>query len=304
MKNIILLILVCGGLTTHACDVCGCSAGGYTLGLMPGSNRHFIGIGYKWRSFETTHLTLFDDEAPTKSKQIFKTIEMTGRYALHKRIQLYGYLPWLISEKSESGNTFLVNGLGDAIVSAFWSALKQDDSACYHVDRRLLMGLALKVPTGSSNLKVDEILLHDRDMQTGSGSWDALIQMNYTEIHKAWGFSLETSFRRNSANRQHFQFGNRINTLGRFFLKHNMKNQSGILMPFVGMLYEKSGQDIEYNEINTFSGGSLCLAQGGIDITWKQKGLRTSLAIPVGQNLAEGQVKANAQFSATIFYLF
>jgi hypothetical protein len=66
MQKIILFFgLILLANKSMACDVCGCAASSFSLGLLPSSNHHFIGIRSNIRTFQTTHPPLFGFQEPS-----------------------------------------------------------------------------------------------------------------------------------------------------------------------------------------------------------------------------------------------
>ncbi|MBP8240682.1 MAG: hypothetical protein KAX50_12000 [Saprospiraceae bacterium] len=44
-----------------ACDVCGCAVGGNYLGILPQFRRHFAGVRFQYRTFDSEHPNLFGE---------------------------------------------------------------------------------------------------------------------------------------------------------------------------------------------------------------------------------------------------
>ena len=303
MKNTLALIFMMATLHISACDICGCSSSGYGLGLLPGSPQHFVGLGYKYRAFETTHLTLFDNEVPTKSREFYQTMEVWGRYVPHKRIQLFGYLPYQVMNQQGEYNA-QISGIGDAIVSGFWSVPIQNDSLCVNVSRRLLVGASSKLPTGKNDYSSVEGEVFNENLQPGSGSWDFIYHLNYTEIRNKWGFLAEMAYRRNSQNDNYYRYGHRFSTNLRVFGRIKGKSEDFMILPFVGAFFEDAGHDFDGHSYNEYSGGTMLMTQTGIDVVKKHLGVRTTYSIPTYQHLGSNQIHSRAQFAASILYLF
>ena len=304
MKKIWSVLAVAIALPAWSCDICGCNPGGYSLGLLPGATHHFIGIGYKWQNFHTTHLVLFEDEIPLHSEQSFQTLDVSGKYVLGKHLQLLGYIPWIKLVNAGDNERQMIQGVGDAMAVLFWSVPFAHDSTCSATDHKWLVGGSVKAPTGNHHLRSSEGTFYATPLQPGSGSWDVVVQSAYTVVHPRWGFTSEASYRFNTTNPEGFRFGHRFNGLAQLFLRKQVHNGSVTALPLVGIEIQRSGQDHEDEISNAYSGGYLVNAQVGTNITWKKSGIRAVASIPVAQEISQGQLTASTQVALAWFYLF
>ena len=86
MKRIILcMLLLCAAAYTKACTVCGCSASNQYLGILPQYHKHFMGLQYQFRAFESEHEAHEAAEKSSLSKEYYSTIQAWGRFNLGKK---------------------------------------------------------------------------------------------------------------------------------------------------------------------------------------------------------------------------
>jgi hypothetical protein len=102
MKKLFLFcFLITQSIAVSACDICGCGAGNYYLGIMPQFHKQLIGIRYRFQSFNS-HVGL----APALlSSEQFQTVEMWSRFYPLKRLQVVSFIPYHINEQTEGGRT-------------------------------------------------------------------------------------------------------------------------------------------------------------------------------------------------------
>src|SRR6187402_3379639 len=108
LKNIITLL--CAMLifnTLWACDICGCAAGSNSLGILPGFKKHFVALRWNERSFTSSHTPSLSEDGSytateTSSKEYFNTLDVWGRFNVHKRLQLYAFVPFSVHAKIDN----------------------------------------------------------------------------------------------------------------------------------------------------------------------------------------------------------
>lgn len=73
----------------QACDLCGCANGGSFFGILPQSHRQFVGLRYRYSSYES-HL----NSVNLRTKEVFQSTELWGRFYPLKRMQVIAFLPF------------------------------------------------------------------------------------------------------------------------------------------------------------------------------------------------------------------
>jgi hypothetical protein len=287
----------------NACDVCGCSASNQYLGILPQATYNFIGLQYQYNSFKSSHPSLFENKPDEKSEDYYNTFQIWGRYNLGKRIQLFGFLPYRHNLQFQDSVRTVSSGIGDVSVLANVIIIKEKDEAL--LQQQLLAGAGLKMPTG----KYTGITAMDKqglpNMQAGSGSWDFVLNANYTLRKKTVGLNLDAAYTVTLPNRDNYKYGNRLNAGIMGFKTFKMTDFTFI--PQAGLRYEFSLHDYDdYSRkwLNEQSGGYMAFAALGVQGYYKKLGARITYSIPIGQYYGNGYVTARQKIDAGIFVLF
>jgi hypothetical protein len=285
---------------SNACDICGCAASSFSLGIMPGSQSHFVGLRSSFRSFKTTHPPLFGINEPG-SNEFFTSTDLLFKIRLHKRFQVLGIVPFVYNQQipDDTRMAFNVNGLGDISLLGNFVFINTTDSIAVKVKQAGTIGLGVKSPTG----KHDNSVIQNRNMLPGSGSLDFLASFNYSVQKGAWGFFNETSFSYKGENDENFQFGHAFSTSNiafyRWAITENMR-----LIPQVGLQFSHNERD-KINGIITdlsFNGGNLLNVQTGFVFMHKNLAINPTVWLPVYQDLSEGYVDQKLNVRLTINY--
>jgi hypothetical protein len=282
----------------HACDVCGCSAGGSYFGILPMYQRHFVGMRYQTRSFETSHIR----NDPDPSKEHFQTMDIWGRFYPSRRWQIFGFLPYNIFEKYELGNVLKNKGLGDISLIANYAILNTGDSVFHRFRHTLLVGGGLKLPTGKHDFKNADGTALNPNLQMGTGSFDYIASVNYTLRYQKQGLFTDANARINTPNTEGYRFGNRLSTTVKYFYWQQLSE--GVLMPSVGINNEFIGKDSDNNKTVGDNSGTSTFSSWGLDVYYKNLAISTLYQIPIKQNLGDGFVKAQNRWSINVSYLF
>lgn len=305
MKHILCWLLVLYGTAATACDVCGASGSSQGLGILPQFYRHFAGVQYQYRSFSSTHPGLTEQSAREHTQEQYNTVQLWGRANVGKRLQLFAFVPFMSNTRhfEERNATSNYHGLGDVSALANVAIIKTADSN--RVRHMLLAGAGIKAPTGkrySQNAQTDDGILN---IQPGTGSWDALLNANYTLRYALWGLNAEASYTLTTANKEDYKYGNRLGTSLQAF--YWLRAGSFTILPQAGLRYEYTLHDYDnYTRkwLNEQTGGNMLFATAGAQVYYKQLGLQFSYFIPVHQYYAAGYVTAGQRIDAGIFFLF
>ncbi|MBK6902378.1 MAG: hypothetical protein IPH04_06075 [Saprospirales bacterium] len=298
MKKWIMLIwlLTTAGIA-QACDVCGCSAGGSSFGLLPNYHRHFMGIRYQYRSFLSEH----HDAPGVFSTERYHSAEVWGRWVLGKRFQLFGQLPYNHYTQEQEGATRSFDGLGDASLIAQVVVFNTGDSLGLSWRHGLQLGGGVKLPTGRSRAGEGSGDISP-SLLPGTGSFDFPIQGLYTLRYGKWGANLEASYRINTANRDEYRFGNRLNGSLRVF--YAPEKGKAIFMPNAGIQFERGESDLQSGYLVSLTGGQALYALGGLEVFSGKWGLGCTYQLPLNQHLGGGYIQAKPRFSTNLLFIF
>ncbi len=305
MKKIILLAIAYAAFTatSTACNTCGCAASNQYLGILPQLSGSFVGIQYNYRWYESHH------DATERNKgaghEYYRNMQLWGRYAPGRRIQLFAFLPYQHNLKNEDGLRNTLSGIGDATLLANYQIIRPK-STCGTWQHYLQAGGGVKMPTG----KYDKTVLGGGDalapsMQAGTGSWDYIGNLNYTVQHGLWGLNAEAAYTLTTPNAQTYKYGNRLN--GGLLIFRQFNKKAVRILPSGGLRYEQSQQDYDNyptRSLAQYTGGYMLYGTAGLRAYVKHWGLELSWAAPLAQHYGEGLVESGGKAEGGIVYLF
>ncbi len=305
MKKIIitlyLLIILASG--SIACDVCSCSSGGSYYGILPQFQKHFIGVRWTGSSSSASHIPSYiADEIYTPPTRItLHSAELWGRFYLAKRLQLFVFIPFNVLTEKENNVATTIFGLSDATLMANYAIINTGDSLMKKLKHTVLLGGGVKFPTGKFR-SIDDGSAANPNMQTGTGSFDFIVNGVYTMRYKKAGINTEASYRFNTANRDNYRFGNRLNLTFKTFLWLKAKNFS--FLPNAGLSFENAQKNTRKNSEKYYTGGNALYATAGMETYFKKFNLGFSFQQPVAYNLAEGLIKPAQRYTVNLTFMF
>lgn len=306
MKKYFLILLAFAlffcDLELMACDVCGCTAGGNLMGILPQFHRNFAGLRFSERRFSTLRPPVFSyDSYREKSVESYKTLDFWGRFYPTPKIQVLGFVPmnWFSQEKNDSRQS--VNGLGDIQLLANYVVFDNSDSVEIPIKQVFLLGGGVKMPTGSSNIMRDGVRL-PQVIQLGSGSWDWNFNAIYTLRIKRIGINLDAMYRINGTNGQNYHFGNRLTSSARFF--YWLRRGRVTFLPQLGLFADAAKPDESYAIDPKESGGMSILATCGLDVYYKQLVLSATMQPPLYNKIGLNYTTVNNRFVVSAVCLF
>lgn len=299
------MLFVISATATYACDVCGASTGGQSLGLLPQYSKHFIGVQHQHRYYSSVHTPLSDTKPVAYSDEYYNTTQLWGRYTVGSRVQLFAFVPYQYNTRYLSGTTTQMSGVGDITLLANVNIIRTADTADAILKHMLQAGVGIKMATGSykgvSQLEREGL----PNMQPGSGSWDVPVNVNYTVRYNKLGANLDAAYTITTANNDNYKYGNRLNTQLAAFYAVNAG--SVVLMPQLGMRYEYALHDYDNYDrkwLNEQTGGSITYAMAGVQVYYGSVGVQATYYKPVAQQYADGNVTINGRVDAGFVYLF
>jgi hypothetical protein len=302
VKKLITFSLALLPYITTACAVCGGSASNQNMAVQPQFYKHFAGIQYQYRSFNSTHPA--KDGAASHSNEQYNTIQVWGRYNIGNRLRLFGFIPYISNIHEENGKKTNCSGLGDIsfLGNIRVLSLKQPSNNWQH---DLQIGGGLKLPTGRYNK--ESILRGDNlpNMQPGTKSWDVTANTIYTARYKSLGGTIDASYTIVTPNTDDYKFGNRLSTGVSVF--YWWQTKKCIILPQSGVRLDATAGDYEYYSRNIKSdmtGGQQLYISVGIQAYYKFSGIQFLYYIPVYQHYADGLVKSKARAETGIYFLF
>lgn len=304
MKRYLFLLLLISFMTPAlSCDICGCGNGGSFFGLLPQGHRRFLGLRYRYASFDS-HLGSLN----LRTREQFRTAEVWGRFYPLKRTQVLAFVPYQFSQQTmlKTGEVTPLQGLGDASVLVQYNLLNtfmRDDTVARSVDHNLLVGGGIKLPTG--RYRYDETSpaeVANPNFQLGTGSVDYLLSAIYTARYRQWGLNTDLSYRLTGNNPSRYRFGNRLNaSVSAFYLSSNGPKS---VMPNAGVFLEQAARDRQQGATNPRTGGYAAYLNVGTEVYLSKLSVGIAYRCPLAQHLANGEIRANAQLSTHVTFLF
>jgi hypothetical protein len=308
--KLFIFALVVLSSTANACDICGCF-----MGLTPYDNQSSFGILYRYRSFNGYHgqqhnvfpngssffiphtdktALLSNHNNNPSDYEVYRTIEIRGRYFLHKRIELNAILPYNSNSEQYNGNTSSIAGIGDINLYAGYHLIRKLDQA--NINQRLIVGAGIKLATGKNTVSTNDGIRYSALMQPGTGSTDGFVYANYLLGYKKFGLSINSSYKFNGKNDEKEGIANSNTTFVNFFMTQRL-SKNWQLMPSVQFFYENSGGET-YKGIKTGEHEMNNLMAGlGADLYFK------NIALNVGFQKNAWQAQTDHPQSVAKIYL-
>ncbi|AFM04177.1 hypothetical protein Fleli_1778 [Bernardetia litoralis DSM 6794] len=289
---------------SKACDLCGCGAGNYYLGVMPQFQKNFVGLRYRQSNFDSHLGSASEYSSLFETQERFYTAEIWARFYPHPKLQVLAFLPYQWNFQDENNKTKSLSGMADASVLAQYEILNTtNDTISQKFEHSFFVGGGIKLPTGKSDYNDEDALqVANANFQLGTGSTDFILTTQYTIRYKKAGFTADLSYKINTENSQDYRFGNRVSSNASLFYVKQI-GKVGI-MPTVGAYYEHSQQDIREDKTVFDTGGNLLNAVFGTQIYTGRFMLGLNYHTPLKQNLANNQIKSNDRFMIQTAFLF
>jgi len=300
LKNILVLLLV--GLTNYisACDICGCSAGSNSLGILPGFKNNFIGIRHQYRSFSSSPHEVGSNTMPS-SIENYHTTEVWAKYMPSNRWQFFAFVPYNIYQRTENHKETQLHGLGDISLLTNYIFINTGDSVKRTWKHALQAGFGLKLPTGKHTILVDSLMVNP-NLQPGTGAYDLMLNAMYTLRYKKSGLNTELFYNHPMQNDQNFKFGDRYSVNLKYF--YVRKSPQFTFLPYAGLGFETSDPNKSNNEAQQYTSTKASVMIAGIDVYYKQLAIGLNLKKPLAENNSGGYVTTLQRIGAHLLFLF
>lgn len=303
----LLLIMTTGW--TQACDICGCGAGSYYLGILPDFNKRFIGLRYQHKTL-TTHLGPIGNRTPLTADETYESMELWGAWNFGERWRVMTILPYNINTRhvAGSGQRGYKDGFGDVAVMGFYRVFEQSVTtrASKLLVHSLWAGAGIKAPTGSYDEGERSAVSQDapNNFQLGTASTDFMINAAYDVRLMDAGLNANVTYKINTANRFDYRYGNKLTANVLAYYKFNIQNKVRIA-PNAGAIFETQDKDVVYGQYHVAqSGGRSGTGVAGIEINAGKVSLGGNFQRPLSQDLADGRVTAGNRWLAHVSFSF
>jgi hypothetical protein len=295
MKFITTIVALLLGTSTFACDICGCSSAGNTLGILPHYQRSFIGIRTLYQSYENVN-SLY--EAGSIQDYFIQT-SLWGRYTFGKRWQVIGVLPYNVNHRNYDNAT--LHGIGDASALVNFIILNTMDSTKVF-KHHLMVGTGAKLPTGDF-MEEERFADIPANFRLGTGSFDALFNIVYTLQYQGFVFSANANYRLATENQaRSYKFGNQANITG--YLAYQQRKENWAIQPYLGVSFEHLQKDTHYYAAQHGTGGKAVYGLAGVEAAYNQYSFGVNSQMPISQNYGDGELKNKGRLMASVTYLF
>ncbi len=303
MKQLLFLLMAGAVLATprmaQACDVCGCSGGGGYFGILPQFQRHFVGMRWQERVLDS-YSPATSLESASNGHSVFRTLDLWGRWYPLRRLQILAFMPVHFFEQTENESIVRTRGLGNASLMANYTVFNTGDSLMRIWKHSFQIGGGVQLPTGPYRLTDSDGVRYHANLQPGTGSTDALINLIYTLRRGRVGMQVDAQTRINTTNANQYRFGNRQNAALRLFWWKKLNNTISIL-PRAGVSLDVAQKDVWYDSRQRETGGSMVFADVGADVYLGNLAIGAGFQKPLQYNLGTGGItpRGNLNISAT-----
>jgi hypothetical protein len=178
-------------------------------------------------------------------RELIQAIELRADLRLHDRWALLLAVPVVNTYQSVDGYLhYDAYGLGDPFAILRYQLVNTkrgvDDNTSGLI-HRLQLGAGVKMPFGRSDVTYHGQRLHP-DAQPGTGSWDALLSLEYALRAGRNGMLITSVGRINTADKYGVRLGHAISTALELFHAFNLGGTAQVL-PSLGAYYEHTGHD-------------------------------------------------------------
>jgi hypothetical protein len=273
--------LVVGALLTLALPTLGCDVCGIFLNVQPNDRSTQIGLLYRLRTlsrdFGTEGVTLLkhggtvEPDGERKVKELIQAMELRADIRLADRWALLAAAPVVNTYQSVNGyQTYDVYGLGDPFALMRYQLVNTKRTLADTTARfvhRLQLGAGIKVPLGFSEATYAGERLHP-DAQPGTGSWDALVSIEYALRTRGTGLMFSSLGRINTSNVHGIRMGHTLSTTLDVFHTFQLGNSLQVL-PSLGGYLEWAGHENDHGMADKATGGTTWFATAGLRAYWK-----------------------------------
>lgn len=309
-KHIILAAVLLAGtaIETKACDICGCGAGSYYIGILPEFNAKILGLRYRSSNL-ITHLNPEGQRTYLTTDERYYTTEFWGGWTIKDRYRIMASVPVALNIKDNETDRESKTGLSDVAVQAFYRLLRSKLTVGNSKNARLLVqdlwiGAGIKAPAGKYNPADKSATSATTNLfQLGTGSWDFMFTGMYDIRLQDLGFNATASYKLNTANRYDYYYGNRFSGSAQLYHKFRFDNKF-MIAPNVGFNIESSRKDMDGTTEIRATGGQLMFATIGAEMNFEKFSIGGNWQPVMHQQLGEGAVKAGNRAMLHLSFLF
>lgn len=288
--------------TAMSCDVCGGAVGSVSGTVIPGTFDNYIGLNTSFQWFSSTHLTLFENEVPIHSRELFSLGSIHGRYSPVRRVQFLVNVPLSRVQKQMDGEKNIISGVSDISIRTNYLIVdrnKEEEKKYLN----LFVGGSVKVPTGRSVFRGEELSVFHRNMLPGTGTFDFGLHADVFFRKRSNGFTGRNTVTFRGAIPNEYDYGNVFQSRWSGFHMFEFKKTSLMLDLGAEMLLLGKDENWAIGETDRYTGGWTLSPSLRVIYFWKNVVLNAKFQRPAVQNLASGQVKNTFSLQGGIILL-
>lgn len=276
IRSVLIGALLIAALRSMGCDVCG-----IFLNVQPNDRSTQFGLLYRTRmlsrDFGAEGISLLKHggtvaaDEPRQVRELIQALELRADVRFAEKWAVLAAMPMVNTYQSvNSYMRYDAYGLGDPFALVRYQLVNTKCTAPDSVNRtihRLQIGAGAKAPLGRTDVTYLGERLHP-DAQPGTGSWDALVSIEYALRGRRNGLLFTSLGRINSTDKYGTRLGHTASTTLEVFRTFKLGSAVQVL-PSVGSYLEWAGHDDENGVEAGQTGGITAFATVGLRAYWK-----------------------------------
>lgn len=253
----VIVLLYNNAIAQSCCSV----SSGNNWNILPNVQQSLLGVRYSYKQYYSVYPESLNPElSGSKANEYMHTVDISGRFRVHPRVQLMFNLPYSFLMRTDANSISYQNGFNDMQFNTQIAIVKPScNKPLMHFWN---VGGGIKLPLGKFTMDANR--LFTTSLQLGTGSVDFNVHSNYNLQAQKWSVNWLSAARLNTANPQGYRFGHRLqNTLTVFY---KISSKKTTVMPHAGL-----ATDIAlFNRLNgvkqTYTGGIYVSGVAGLDV--------------------------------------
>ncbi|WP_040279787.1 transporter family protein [Psychroserpens damuponensis] len=288
----------------YACDLCSCTTTGGSSSFGDLSMSNFTGLRYIHQNYESRD-GIFSNSPISKER--FNTYQLWGRVPICESFFVTAVIPFQDLNREFEDRNEHISGLGD-INFMTWYQIKlykkrADDEVDFNTERErsnhmLNVGLGIKLPTGEFEERLTDKV--NPGFQVGTGSLDVFPSIMYGYSKNNFGVVANLSYYFKSKNKNDYKFGDQFSYGSSAF--YNIELKKVTVKPFLGFSGDIYDSIEQYGEQLQDTNGSIFNGSIGSEFNRDDFLLGIKYTLPIHQDLFDGNVESQQQFSVYLNY--
>ncbi len=283
----------------HACDACGCVNGPVGFGILQGTKDGFISLRYRYAqtSLKNNNASWIFKEEDAQI-HVHKT-EISLRFLPYKNLLVSFLIPYVNSQKASLTQSHKISGLGDISAIVQYVVYESKPKPLKNDFHRVIIGSGLKVPNSKYNVTTNKQVI--KSIQSGSGSFDIPLTVNYLGTFKNWAWQFDAFAKVNTQNSLKYKQGNMIQN--QFSATYKLKYKKFTFLPICGLQHFYAFTDVQASVAVKSTGMQAFSPIIQCNVQYQKLNMNVGSEFPVFQKSnADGQ-KLQPSFSIQFSYL-